>query len=200
MKLNYKKSIIIFLWLIIIVLSWVFLNRYYENKRIEEYECTMTPCSDSPVRILTKEEVEAQEKERKLKEEYISEEDRIKIDEYNFEQLEKVKSVLDWLDKNSYSFNNLKEFNKKFNQNITPIKNCYFLSDRNIYFEDKKWGGGYVFGFKLYSSKYRKIYWNLYIAYPKYNLPVEYACLWSKYCRDDLNFSWFAQIISNITT
>jgi hypothetical protein len=59
----------------------------------------------------------------------------INIDIYNFKQLEKVKSVLDSLDKNSYNFSNLKEFNKKFSQNIEPIKNCYFLSDRNRFFE-----------------------------------------------------------------
>lgn len=61
----------------------------------------------------------------------IFEQDKLTIDRYNFEQLEKVRLVLDNLDKNSYKFDNLNEFNKKFSQNIEPIKNCYFLTERN---------------------------------------------------------------------
>jgi hypothetical protein len=62
------------------------------------------------------------------------EQDKIAIDIYNFNQLEKVKKTLCKLDKNSYKFDNINEFNKKFGQNIQPIKNCYVLSDRNRFY------------------------------------------------------------------
>lgn len=100
------------------------------------------------------------------------------IDNYNFWQLEKVKDVLDKLDKNSYKIDDIKDFNKQFNQDIKPIKNCYFLSDRNWYFKNNNWGGGYIFWFMLYSNKYIKNYWTLYYSYPKYNLPENKICTW----------------------
>ena len=130
------------------------------------------------------------------------EQENIKIDEYNFEQLEKVKNILDWLDKNSYSFENLKEFNEKFNENIEPIKNCYFLSDRNSYFENLKWWWGYIFGFKLYSDKYQKELWEQYLnhlsyyTYPKYDLPSSYICDWWN-CDWDIIFGSLIKTISN---
>lgn len=131
------------------------------------------------------------------------EQEKIKIDEYNFEQLEKIKSILDWLDKSSYSFDNLKEFNEKFNQNIEPIKNCYFLSDRNRYFETKsriveKWKWWYMFWFKLESDKYIKKYGEANYVYPKYDLPVFKLCfwLWEWWCYDD-NKQTFIKTITN---
>lgn len=102
----------------------------------------------------------------------------IKIDKYNFKQLEKVKDILDWLDKNSYSFGNLNQFNEKYNQNIKTIKNCYFIADRNRFFESKNWWWGYIFWFKLESQKYLKKYWTEYYAYPKYDLPKNRIYLW----------------------
>lgn len=126
------------------------------------------------------------------------EQENRKIDEYNFEQLEKVKSVLDWLDKNSYKFDNIKEFNKNFNQNIKPIKNCYFLTSRNWYFDKSKWWGWYIFWFKLTSDRYKNKYWVEYYAYPKYDLPIFKLCfwLWEWWCYDD-NKESFIKTISN---
>lgn len=127
---------------------------------------------------------------------------KIEIDEYNFEQLDKVKNILDWLDKNSYGFENLKEFNEKFNENIESIKNCYFLSDKNRYFETKsrnieKWKWWYIFWFKLESDKYIKKYWDKNYAYPKYDLPVFKLCfwVWDWWCYDD-NKQTFIKTIS----
>jgi hypothetical protein len=88
----------------------------------------------------------------------IEEQEKRKIDEYNFEQLEKVKDVLRW--KFKYKIRNLSEFNKKYDQNITPIKNCYFLWDRNWYLEEGEWWWGYIFWFELYSDKYIEKYCN----------------------------------------
>jgi len=105
------------------------------------------------------------------------EKEKIKIDEYNFEQLEKVKEILDPLDKDSYSFDNIWDFNKLYNSNIEPIKNCYYIKDRN-------WWEKYIFWFKLESDKYIKKYWVEDFAYPKYDLPVEEVCLW------DVGISW----------
>lgn len=111
----------------------------------------------------------------------VFEQDKLAIDRYNFAQLEKVKSVLDKQDSNSYKFKDLKEFNKKFNQNIKPIKNCYFLADRNRFFENNLWDGGYVFWFQLESLISKFMYsWNYY-TYPKYDLPIVQACVWVCY-------------------
>jgi len=103
---------------------------------------------------------------------------KIEIDEYNFGELDKVKNILNWLDKNSYSFEDLKEFNKKFNQNIKPIKNCYYLVDRNSFFEKDKWWWGFIFWFQLESKKYIRKYGVKYYAYPKYDLPNISICMW----------------------
>ncbi len=118
----------------------------------------------------------------------------ISIDEYNFWQLEKVKKILskwwDW-------FYDLESFNEKFNADIKPINNCYFISDRDIYFEDGNWGWWYIFWFELLSNKYVEKYWKPYYAYPKYDLPPRFACTWYS-CDFEVNFSWFIRTITNL--
>ncbi|MDD3646028.1 MAG: hypothetical protein PHH06_01315 [Candidatus Gracilibacteria bacterium] len=137
----------------------------------------------------------------KLKIDYNKQEtENIKIDEYNFSQLEKVKSVLDGLDKDSYGFNGLKEFNEKFVQDIKPLKNCFDISNTNRFWGENKSGGGYVFGFKLYSKEYKKQYEKDYYIYPSsvYNSIEEGLC--SKHggvCYRDILFEGFIETISN---
>lgn len=126
---------------------------------------------------------------------YNEEKDNIKIDEYNFEQLDKVIEVLDKSPWDSYTIDDLTDFNKDFNQDIQPIKNCYYIRSR-IY-EWTKWTWWYIFWFKLESKQYIEKYWTEYYAYPKYDLPVNYYCGWSKWCKDDWNFDSFEYTISN---
>ncbi|MBT3726236.1 hypothetical protein HOG21_00605 [bacterium] len=52
----------------------------------------------------------------------------IAIDEYNFKQLQKVKQLIN---KKKLKFKNLDDFNNKYNVNIKPIKNCYYISSDN---------------------------------------------------------------------
>jgi len=122
------------------------------------------------------------------------EQEKIKIDEYNFEQLEKVKLILDPLDKKSYIINSLDDFNEQFNMNIKPIKNCYYLIDKNWFFKDKKWEWWYIFWFELESKTYIKKYWTQYFAYPKYDLPMMNMC--DGECYDNIR-QHFEYIISN---
>ncbi|MCH2188240.1 hypothetical protein MK079_00220 [Candidatus Gracilibacteria bacterium] len=114
-----------------------------------------------------------------------------KIDEYNFEQLEKAKPFLDGLSKDVDKFFTLREFNEITGANIQPIHNCYYVSNRN---GDEP----YMFGFQLESEKYRDKYsekskkqymkisnpeykkYNYlsydYYAYPKYDRKPTYFC------------------------
>ena len=119
---------------------------------------------------------------------YIFEQDKIAIDKYNFEQLEKVKTFLD--SKDNFEFKNLKEYNTKYNQNIEPLKNCYYVSSIN-------WSKSYIFWFQLESLIYKFIkLWGNY-AYPKYDLPVDYVCTWWNSCNYDFIFWRFNKTISN---
>lgn len=80
------------------------------------------------------------------------------IDKYNFKQLEIVKNTLDWKKTESYSFQKLSEFNEKYNLNIEPKKDCYYISSEN-------WDESYIFWFKL-KWFFNKIQLkNTYIAY-----------------------------------
>ncbi len=110
------------------------------------------------------------------------------IDNYNFKQLEKVKIVLKDLKRNDEQFLYLKDFNKIYNQNIKPIKNCYYL--RNYKSEDRV---PYIFWFKLESLFNIYLYKKNYFAYPKYDIPYEYFLP----SRDDINFYLFNKTISN---
>ncbi len=93
------------------------------------------------------------------------------IDIYNFRQLEKVKVILKDLKRTDKKFLDLKDFNKIYNANIQPIKNCYYL--RNYSTEDRV---PYLFGFKLESYIYIYIYQTQYYAYPKYDIPYGQLC------------------------
>jgi hypothetical protein len=53
--------------------------------------------------------------------------DKIAVDRYNFEQLEKIRIVLKGNLRENYKFGDINEFNKMYSQDIKPIKNCYFL-------------------------------------------------------------------------
>jgi len=123
------------------------------------------------------------------------------IDKYNFQQLEIVKTILDNLDRNSYNFSNLSEFNELYKQKIIPKKNCYFIADRNRFFKDKKWWWGYIFWFKLESDKYINIYWTWYYVYPKYDLPIDNIYFWFWWWNDrwinDRIYNNFVFTISN---
>jgi hypothetical protein len=59
------------------------------------------------------------------------EQDKIAIDRYNFEQLEKVESILKNISEKDMHFYNYKQFNDEYNTDIKPIKNCYYLSFSN---------------------------------------------------------------------
>lgn len=125
---------------------------------------------------------------------------KIEIDVYNFEQLEKIKSILDWLDKDSYSFENLKEFNEKFNQDIKPIKNCYLLSNKNNLYLDKD---DFIFMVNLHSKDYRKKYKSIYYVYPEYKIQRIEDSLCSPHwweCGTDQAFSYYLDIISKPCT
>lgn len=118
------------------------------------------------------------------------EKEKIVIDEYNFEQLEKVKDILSDIKREDKQFIDLKEFNDFYKQDIQPIKNCYYL--RNYKSEDRV---PYTFWFKLESEKYINKYWTEYYAYPKYDLPIARICdTWG--C-DDVTRLIFERTISN---
>lgn len=93
------------------------------------------------------------------------------IDEYNFQQLEIVKSTLDKLQKDSYILRNYIDFNEKFEKKLEPIDNCYYLSTNN-------WNYPYIFWFKLKSEKYINQYSTWIISYPEYDIPVNLLCHW----------------------
>jgi hypothetical protein len=61
----------------------------------------------------------------------IFEKESIKIDEYNFNQLESVDKIIMNDQKYDYVFKNLWDFNKIYNSNIKPIKNCYYINNYN---------------------------------------------------------------------
>ena len=92
----------------------------------------------------------------------------IAIDEYNFKQLQKVKQLIN---KKKLKFKNLDDFNNKYNVNIKPIKNCYYISSDN-------WNEKFIFWFALESKKYREKYGKYNYIYPKYDIPEDILCTW----------------------
>jgi hypothetical protein len=62
---------------------------------------------------------------------FIFEQDKLAIDRYNFEQLEKAKPILESLPVNAPKFYSLKEFNEQYKADIKPIKNCFSVSNFN---------------------------------------------------------------------
>lgn len=128
---------------------------------------------------------------------YIFEKEKLEIDRYNFEQLEKVKEIIN----NDKNFNNIEfydlyKFNLVYNTTIKPIKNCYYITTTN-YYKKYKWKSTYLFWFKLESLIYKIRYFNWYYVYPKYDLPIDNRCLWSKWCTDDINMNELIWTISN---
>lgn len=93
----------------------------------------------------------------------------VRIDEYNFKQLEKAKVILNNIPQDSKKFYSLNEFNELYDINIKPTKNCYYVSNSN----GKE---NYIFWFKLESQEYKNKLWEEYYAYPKYDLPYDESC------------------------
>lgn len=115
--------------------------------------------------------------------------DKVYIDVYNFNQLRKVKKVFEKED--ILYVRNLVDFNEKYNMDVKPLNNCYYISNLN-------WDEPYIFWFKLESSLFLKIFGNEYYAYPKYDLPVHKVFLWlGWWWIDDMNRDKFEGIISN---
>lgn len=124
----------------------------------------------------------------------IYEQDKMNIDRYNFEQLNVVKETLSKIDRKSYNFYDLKHFNNKYDQNIKPINNCYYLVSTNNFdeYDQNKWIW-YIFWFKLESLIYKFMYFWVNYAYPKYDLPVAHVCDGGNKCDYDsilANFIW----------
>ena len=111
------------------------------------------------------------------------EQENIKIDEYNFEQLEKVKNILKNLKRTDTKFSSLKEFNSIYNSNIEPIKNCYYIKN----YENKE-RVLYSFWFRLESNKYIQKYWDKNYMYPKYDLPIYKICVWECVDKNKIKF------------
>ena len=130
-KFHSKRKKIFWILFISILVIWnLQIIRERNNSRIEQQEKL-----EQLQRIEEQKQAEQQKKDdfQKLLDSIDpeKEEEYIKIDEYNFAQLEKVKKILDPLDKDSKKFNTLSEFNKTFNQNIVPKEGCYYLRNYN---------------------------------------------------------------------
>lgn len=119
--------------------------------------------------------------------EILTEAEKEKIDEYNFSQLEIVKSRLDNLPRDSYVLNSYMDFNEKFEDKLNPIKNCYYLRTWN-------WDNPYLFWFKLESEKYITNYWTWFYSYPSYDLPIDNFCF-SKCI--DRNYDKFINVVNS---
>ena len=115
------------------------------------------------------------------------EQSNIAEDNYNFEQLEKVKGILTKTSSGSYNFYGPSDFNKQFHTAIMPKRNCYYMWSKNG-------NHSYIFGFKLESKKYRSQYGSDFFAYPKYELPPEFIC--TSDCTD-LTLDYFRNVISH---
>lgn len=97
--------------------------------------------------------------------------ENFKIDQYNFEQLEKVKTVFQDRSEDVRTFNSIEEFNWQYNAWIEPIKNCYYISNNN-------WKYSYIFWFRIESITYKIRYFDRYYAYPEYDLPIKRLYMW----------------------
>lgn len=125
---------------------------------------------------------------------FVFEQDKIAIDRYNFEQLNKSKQTLDKV-KTSDRFDNLKEFNNLYGTGIKPIKNCYYLTGNN-------WNYPYLFWFQLESLLYKLLYMSTDYSYPGYDLLKYRICMWDWTatwwsCIEDFKYNKFKRIISN---
>ena len=55
----------------------------------------------------------------------------IQIDNYNFQQLEKARIILENIPLDAQKFFTLKDFNEQYKADIKTIKNCYYVSNDN---------------------------------------------------------------------
>lgn len=118
------------------------------------------------------------------------EKDKIAVDKYNFEQLEKAKTIIENDKYYNIIFRNIRQFNSIYNSDIKPIKNCYYLSKYN-------WDEKFIFWFKLESMIYKIIYFRENYVYPKYDLPIYNICTWGNRCDYDSTKARFIKTISN---
>lgn len=112
------------------------------------------------------------------------------IDFYNFKQARIIQTVLESNSKLNYDIRNLVDFNEKFIQNISPIKNCYFVSNLG------NWKYQYLVWFQFESWTYRLLFASKYYAYPKYDMPYDNMCAWWP-CYDQ-NRYYFTNTISTV--
>lgn len=156
MEIIPKKCKIIIFFFVIILFSTIFII-------------------NSNVEVNKQLNIQLIEKDKEIKknkfDEYKQEKYDVLIDEYNFEQLGKIKEILSNNSKAKYNFHNLKKFNENYNSNIKTIKNCYYIVSTNYFDKYNNWLG-YMFWFKLESNKYKNDFWNDYYSYPKYDLPI----------------------------
>ena len=116
------------------------------------------------------------------------EEENIKIDEYNFEQLETIKSILWNINYNIIQLNTLRELNNyttKVYPDIIPMKNCYYITTNLINNTTKNNNIKYIIWFNLESNKYKTKYKKDYYTYPE------------NYKFTDLGYKEFLKTISN---
>lgn len=122
---------------------------------------------------------------------YFFESEKLEIDNYNFNQLEQVKKKFSdlkiesfvsseksswwsmwyyttwWY--NQFNFYNIWDFNRQYNLNIKPIKNCYYFEISNAIYS-KNWKYPYIFWFQLESTFYKILNFWKYYSYPWYDL------------------------------
>ncbi len=109
------------------------------------------------------------------------------IDFYNFWQFKKALPILESISKDTPEFFDIKEFNEKYNTNITPINKCYDISTYN--------GSElYDFSFRIESLIYTSLYGTKYFVYPKYDIPYISICAW--YCYNE-NLRSFKELVSH---
>lgn len=124
----------------------------------------------------------------------------IVTDIYNFNQVKKIKSIVNTINLDEYNFTSLNTFNDSLDQNIKPIRNCYYVNNnfkptRNSYYVNKDTSkDSFVFWFKIYSFIYKIIYSSEYSVYPEGNEPKKLDC--SSLCYDIID-PIFIQTISN---
>lgn len=112
------------------------------------------------------------------------------IDGYNFVQRNKIIKIIN---ENKISDNltlsDLWDFNIAYKADISPIKNCYYFTNRS---ETQS----YMFWFKLESKILRTFYGTEYYAYPKYDLPYQEFCPALYWSCSDGNKDTFKYVIS----
>ncbi len=121
----------------------------------------------------------------------LEEQEKIKIDEYNFSQRDIFKKAVKKNPKEErVEFETLNKFNTFFDTDIKPMtrdNNCYYINSEN-------WDEDYIFGFQLESKKYQRRYGTKHYAYPKYDLPENIMC--DNVSCDDSNWWRYYRAIS----